>query len=106
MVLNTTAVDLGNPANLKGLEKAWADKLDSLARMALEMSQKEVKADFFQFAVAFRRQFPGKWKEQQDNWEQIFSDMLVTIRTEAVINSTDKSTEPQGRPEQKEGIEE
>lgn len=100
VVLNTTDANLTDPSKLAELEKAWSDKLKQLANQALEMSQKQLKADLFKFSVTFRNHYPKQWKEQQINWEAIFQDMKVEVKVKAYIIRTGKSTGPQGIPGQ------
>ncbi|WP_440119856.1 Ger(x)C family spore germination C-terminal domain-containing protein [Paenibacillus sp. QZ-Y1] len=100
VVLNTTDEDLSNPAKLTKLEQAWSAELKEHVNEALQMSQRELKTDFFKFAVEFRRYYPKQWKEQQQNWEKIFSEMNVDVKVEALVVRTGKSIGPQGIPDQ------
>ncbi|MNW43105.1 hypothetical protein D3C74_202940 [compost metagenome] len=94
--MNITDTSLTDPAVIAELEQVWSSELKELANQALQLSQKQLKADLFKFAVEFRRRYPKQWKEQQHNWEAIFSKMAVNIKVEANIARTGKSTQPQG----------
>ncbi|WP_339308370.1 Ger(x)C family spore germination protein [Paenibacillus sp. FSL L8-0435] len=102
VVLNTTDANLTDPAVLTKLEKEWSAKLTSLAHDAIVMSQKELRSDFFKFAVEFRRYYPHQWKVQEKNWETIYPDMDVEVKVDAHVVRTGKSTGPQGIPNEDE----
>ncbi|WP_315792586.1 Ger(x)C family spore germination protein [Paenibacillus sp. BIC5C1] len=100
VVLNTTDDDLTDPSKMAKLQQAWTDRLKELAEKALQMSQKELKSDFFKFATQFRRYYPHQWTIHQQEWEKIYSEMNVNIDVKVAIVSTGKSIGPQGIPEQ------
>ncbi|WP_270169377.1 Ger(x)C family spore germination protein [Paenibacillus sp. SYP-B4298] len=100
VVLNTTDMTLSDAKFRKVLEKAWEKKLEGYAQMALHMAQKQLKTDFFKFAVEFRRHYPKQWLQNKANWEQIFPQVETEISVRTVIVRTGKSTEPQGIPDQ------
>lgn len=102
VVLNTTDENLTDPAVLKKLEQAWCKKLSKMAENALRMSQQEMHTDLYKFAVEFRRYYPKQWKEQQKNWETIYSELDVKIKVKANVVRTGKSTGPQGIPDEDE----
>lgn len=101
-MLNTTDADLTDPAVITKLEQEWSAKLTSMAHDALVMSQKELRTDFFKFAVEFRRYYPNQWKKQEKNWETIYPELDVEVKVEAHVVRTGKSTGPQGIPDEDE----
>ncbi|WP_340401898.1 Ger(x)C family spore germination protein [Paenibacillus sp. FSL H8-0079] len=102
VVLNTTDANLTDPAVLTKLEKEWSAKLTSLAYDALDLSQKELRSDFFKFAVEFRRYYPKQWKKQEKNWETLYPELDVEVKVDAHVVRTGKSTGPQGIPNEDE----
>ncbi|PZT54658.1 Ger(x)C family spore germination protein [Paenibacillus silvae] len=102
VVLNTTDGDLTDPTVLKELEQEWGKKLQELAQAALYLSQQEMRADLYHFAVEFRRFYPQQWKKQEKNWEKIYPDLDVQIKVKAKVVRSGKSTGPQGIPDENE----
>jgi len=102
VVLNTTDANLTDPAVLTKLEQEWSAKLTSLAYDAIDLSQKELRSDFFKFAVEFRRYYPKQWKKQEKNWETLYPELDVEVKVDAHVVRTGKSTGPQGIPNEDE----
>lgn len=96
VVLNTTNVNLTNPANMVILEQAWSKQLEELAKQALNLTQKELNIDIFKFSVEFRQHYPKIWKADEQNWSSIFQKLKVNIKVKTLIARNGKSTEPQG----------
>lgn len=100
VVLNTLAETVSDAKVQKILEKSWEKQLENYAQMALNMAQKQLKTDFFKFAVEFRRSYPKQWQQHNHDWENIFTQVETEVNVKALIVRTGKSIEPQGIPEQ------
>ncbi|WP_337098319.1 Ger(x)C family spore germination protein [Paenibacillus sp. YIM B09110] len=96
VVLDTTDISLAESTRMDELERVWAERLENLANKALLLAQKKLKADLFDFSVAFRRRYPKQWKKQVHNWETRFSELDVKMDVQAHIVRTGKSIGPQG----------
>lgn len=55
-------------------------------KAALKIVQKEWRADIVGFGVAVHRKYPQYWKENEDNWEEIFQNMTVEIQIDTSIH--------------------
>ncbi|WP_434751259.1 Ger(x)C family spore germination protein [Paenibacillus amylolyticus] len=100
VVLNTTDGDLTDPVVMKKLEETWASQLKEMAKSALRLTQQEMRTDLFKFGVEFRRYYPKQWKEQEADWERLYSDLDVDIQVHARVVRTGKSAGPQGIPDE------
>ncbi len=92
VIQNTTQLDLSNPKMTKMLEKELAGDIEQRIKAALVRPQKQLNADIFNFADAFRRKYPKEWHEVKDRWDEIFPKVEVNIEASAKILRTGMAT--------------
>ncbi len=66
------------------MEKKKAAVIEGHIRSALEQSQ-EWGADIFGIGRKFHQSMPGRWKEMQENWKELYRELEVEIRVESSI---------------------
>lgn len=50
--------------------------------------------DIFGFGDAIHRQHPGKWKDIEDKWEEMFPEIKINVNVKSIINRTYDIREP------------
>lgn len=84
---------------VKLVEKAFQEDINARIELALHQVQHEMKADIFDFATEFYREYQQEWKEAKDQWDVIFPKVKVTTDIEAFIRRPGLVTVPGGIPE-------
>ena len=85
IVENTTALDLSEPDHIGKVEEALERLVEDRVKYALELAQKEYRADIFRFADAFWRKYPKIWKANADRWDEIFPEVEVRLEPDLRI---------------------
>ncbi|MGF7186266.1 spore germination protein KC [Desulfitispora alkaliphila] len=78
-------VNLTEEQRWTSLEKRTEAVIENEIKAALEKAQKEYKTDIFGFGDAIYRNYPTQWREIEDNWEEVFSQMDVNIEVNAKL---------------------
>lgn len=77
------------PAQVKPIEKDFAQSIRSDIEAVLRASQKKLKTDIFGFGFALYRKDPKLWKTKYEGkWENIYPDLQVKINVDAKIINT------------------
>ncbi|KZE45021.1 spore gernimation protein GerC [Brevibacillus parabrevis] len=100
VVQNGTNLDMGNPEMIKLVEKAFQQDIEDRIELALKQVQHEMKADIFDFATDFYREYPQEWKAAKNNWDEIFPNVKVTTDIHAYVRRPGLVTLPGGIPEE------
>jgi spore germination protein KC len=79
VIQNTTDWEMENPAVTKKLEKDVGRDIQRVIMEGLAQVQKGMKADIFGFAEAFHRQYPDRWNEVKDRWDEVFPKVEVKV---------------------------
>lgn len=90
---------MGSPELVKLVEKAFQEDINARIELALHQVQHEMKADIFDFATEFYREYQQEWKEAKDQWDVIFPKVKVTTDIEAFIRRPGLVTVPGRIPE-------
>lgn len=83
--------------NIETIEKATEEVLNNEVSKALYKIQKEYKSDIIGFAEITNKKYPNYWKENEDNWNQIFVKAPIEIKINfeikrhGLINKTTES---------------
>ncbi|MCL4426580.1 MAG: Ger(x)C family spore germination protein [Firmicutes bacterium] len=80
------------PETLKAIEMQAEDKIRDEIMTTLTKAQ-EMRADVFGFGRAFRGRYPGKWREMEGQWEEIFSRLEVKVTADVTIRRSGLLTE-------------
>jgi spore germination protein KC len=79
IIQNSTHLDISLPVVVKPLEKQLNKDLANIVQETLVEVQKDLKADIFGFSDAFHRKYPNEWAKNKDRWDEIFSEITVTV---------------------------
>ncbi|TWD99595.1 spore germination protein KC [Neobacillus bataviensis] len=85
IVQNSTPLDVSNPKVAEKLQKLLEKRIEKKVEVALNVVQKDMKADIFGFAEAFHRKYPKIWKKEKDNWDNIYPDVAVSTDINAHV---------------------
>ena len=85
IVQNSTPLDVSNPKVAEKLQKLLEKRIEKKVEVALNVVQKDMKADIFGFAEAFHRKYPKIWKTKIDNWDKIYPDVEVSYDINAHV---------------------
>ncbi|HHY73237.1 MAG TPA: Ger(x)C family spore germination protein [Bacillus bacterium] len=99
IIKNGTKLNLSDENVIKMLEQKLKADIIQKAETTLDIVQKEMKTDVFGFAEAFHRAYPDIWKENKDNWEEIFPTVEVVVNADAYIRRPGMVTRPSLIPE-------
>ncbi|MBU8713647.1 Ger(x)C family spore germination protein [Brevibacillus parabrevis] len=100
VVQNGTNLDMSNPEMIKLVEKAFQQDIEDRIELALKQVQHEMKADIFDFATDFYREYPQEWKAAKNNWDDIFPNVKVITDIHAYVRRPGLVTLPGGIPEE------
>lgn len=88
IIENTTDLDLTNPQHIEVLKSELQADINRRVRTALAQAQKKMKADIFQFADAFYRQYPKEWNRNKGRWDEIYPKVEVRLQTNVKIGKS------------------
>ncbi|MFZ5596359.1 MAG: Ger(x)C family spore germination protein [Bacillota bacterium] len=86
--------NISSPDTIKEMENLLAGAIKDEIRSALDKAQREYRLDVFGFGEAVHRKYPRQWKEMKNNWKELYPDVQVEVRVEAVIRRTGMTTNP------------
>ena len=87
-------LDVSKLENLETIKTMSANKLREICEKSVQTAQQELKTDIFGFGERIHAKDPAYWKTVKDNWNDVFSNMTVTIHVTAEIVSTGDLTKP------------
>ncbi|ADL13052.1 Ger(x)C family spore germination protein [Acetohalobium arabaticum] len=76
--------DITKVGNITHLDQRFAQVIKNEIINGLQKSQ-QYQADIFGFGETIRNKYPQEFKEKQDNWDQIYSKLPVTIEVKSNI---------------------
>lgn len=91
---NNTNLDASKPKNIKLMEKALNQDLETRIWRVLHKAQKDYEADIFGFGQQIQRMDPNQWKSVKKQWETIFPEAEVSVVTDLTIVRTGMSGPP------------
>lgn len=75
-----------NKENLDKLRELAEKEIEQEIKGALKVLQSKYKADVVGFGQAVQRKYPDYWKQNKDDWENIFAEMPVTTNITVCIH--------------------
>ena len=98
IVSNETHVDFENPKLLKKVESAYQESIENRIRETLQKLQHEMHTDIVGFSKEFHWKYPKEWKGVENHWDELFSEVDVTINVDAQIRREGQITKPGALP--------
>ncbi len=89
----TCHLDFTDPNTLKDLEDQLANEVRSQVMEVLNITQKH-GTDVFGFGDKLSKTKPSYWKEHKQEWNELFSGALLTVKVEASIENTGMRVNP------------
>ena len=75
-----------DPEYVHKLENAFADEIKRNVLYSMQISQKEMRADFIDlFAAKLKAHEPDTWEKVKDQWSEIYPDIPLVISTNVTI---------------------
>lgn len=99
VVHNASTLDPNDPKVAKMLENKTEEIINIRVHEALDLAQKQLKADIFGFGEAFRRAYPKEWQAAKTRWNEIFPTVEVTVRVKASVRRAGLTNVPPAIPE-------
>lgn len=81
-------LDLTKPQSISYLEKESEKTLTENIKSTIKHVQRNFRSDIFGFGEALYRSEPDYWNKHKKDWDQIFSQMPVTVKVEMNIRQT------------------
>lgn len=78
-------IDLSKLESISEIERKYEEQHKKMIKAAIEKAQKEFQSDIFGFGDVIHRTDPKAWKRMEKNWDDIFSDLDVSIHIDAKI---------------------
>lgn len=91
---NDTTLDTTKSKNLKLVQKKLTDYVHNMVERTIAKSQKKYKSDIFGFGREFHIQHPYAWKKIQNEWNDLYPSVPVTVKTELVIERLERTQAP------------
>jgi spore germination protein KC len=85
-------LDLTEPKTITELEQIANQKVVDLFETTIKKVQQEYKSDIFGFGEVIHRSNPQAWKKLQDNWDQTFLNLPVSVKADIKIRLLGKVT--------------
>ena len=82
-----TPEDFSNEKSWDSLNKLTAGVIRSEVLAAFKKAQ-EYNADIFGFGEAFHRKYPAVWREIEDDWDNYFPFLELTVKVESTIRES------------------
>ncbi|MED4205001.1 Ger(x)C family spore germination protein [Neobacillus mesonae] len=93
VIQNTTKLNLFDPTVVKKVQQKIEYEIEQRERSAFLEVQDQLKADIFGFADEFEREYPQIWKQNKNQWNEIFPDVAVSFDTKVKIKRTGMAKE-------------
>ena len=77
--------DLSKPEKIKELNKKYQNSIKEKIEAAIKKVQEDYQSDIFGFGEVIHRTDPKAWKRLQQNWDEEFANLEVTVNVKAEI---------------------
>ncbi|MCZ8512789.1 Ger(x)C family spore germination protein [Paenibacillus filicis] len=91
---NDTRLDLSKGKNLKLVQSKFAGEIEGLIKSTLKHAQKQLKADIFGIGEELHIQHASYWKQNKDQWKDIYPGVPVTVQIDVKIQRTGRIQSP------------
>ena len=76
---------LGSQESIKEIEDAFEDKYKRELEKVISKLQKDLKADTLGIGEYLSKFHPRLWKDLEDNWDEVFSEIEIEVNLEVMI---------------------
>ncbi|MCA0969324.1 Ger(x)C family spore germination protein [Halobacillus litoralis] len=87
-------IDLGSPESIQEVNKEVEKQIEKTIQSSVTAAQEELESDFLGLGSAVHRDNPTYWKSVEDEWDQQFTELDVSIEVKAKIRRKGNSTQP------------
>lgn len=94
VIENDTKLDLSKGENLKHVESKLTGEIEEQIQSTLHRAQKELKADIFGFGDEIHMNHPSYWKQNKDQWNDIYPGVPVTVKIDLKIQRIGRTQSP------------
>lgn len=91
---NDTRLDLSKGENLKHVESKLMGEIEGQVKSTLNRVQKQLKADIFGFGEEIHIKHPTYWKQNKDQWKDIYPGVPVTIKIDIKVQRIGRTQSP------------
>ncbi|MGM0900729.1 MAG: Ger(x)C family spore germination protein [Bacillota bacterium] len=88
LVESPCAFSIKDTPKIKDLEKQLETQLKKQVERVLKIAQTETRSDFLHLGEIFHNQYPVEWRKLEKNWEAVFPEVQVEVKTTAEINDS------------------
>ncbi|GMK44605.1 germination protein [Paenibacillus glycanilyticus] len=82
LVENNTMRDPSQGKELRKIEESLSREAEQAVNKLVRKAQGQYKADIFGIGKHVHRKFPGEWKSLQNNWNETFSKLPITVEVQ------------------------
>lgn len=82
---NNSTIDLSDPLQIKVAEQALSRTITSRVEETIHTVQKDLKADVFGIGQHLYQSHPSKWREVEDEWQELFPEIEFSVKTEVKV---------------------
>ncbi len=94
MTNNDSTLDFSRPTNLLQLESELSDMIRSAIERVIRKLQREFKSDALGFGTTIHRQHPQQWKHLKRQWNEIYPEVQVDVKTRIKIELMGRTEAP------------
>lgn len=87
-------IDLSKPSNLNAIARQMEQEYNRDVAAEIRRVQQDYGSDIFGFGEALHRQYPNKWKQYRNNWEQGFKASKINVHTEVAVRRIGSILQP------------
>lgn len=87
-------VNLIDEAGTEKVKKIYEKRLEGKIVQLIQKMQKEYDADIFGFGTEIHRSMPRKWKKIENNWDELFKKLKVSVTSEINIKNSGVINKP------------
>jgi len=87
-------MDITKEGPLQAVEQGFNQLLVGEIAAAVQKAQQEFQSDIFGFGSSMHIQHPEIWKEIKGNWDDYFSNAIITITVESTVDRSGEIKEP------------
>ncbi|MDQ0920817.1 Ger(x)C family spore germination protein [Paenibacillus sp. V4I5] len=91
---NDTKLDLSKGENFKLVESKLKNEIEAQVKSTLNHVQKRLKADIFGFGEEIHIKHASYWKQNKDQWKDIYPGVPVTIKIDVKVQRIGRTQSP------------
>ena len=81
-----------HPTSIEEIQELAEEQLEEEMKAVIQKMQQQYKTDIFGFGEYIHENKPKLWEEIKDEWNEMFTELPITVSSEIIIESTAKTS--------------